>query len=127
MILSNSVGLVATDPVSLALSIPAGLLSAVSGGCLGATMSAHSLSLPEMRTEATRLLASGSEHLEDGNYTHAAADLGAASELFAKVIIAIARFLIMLVASGLWGNWGGMRGSLLAVRQVLAQRLNHGE
>merc|ERR1711936_1007224 len=49
------------------------------------TMSAHNLSLPEMRTEATRLLASGSEHLEDGNYTHAAADLGAASELFAKV------------------------------------------
>ena len=44
-----------------------------------------------MRTEATRLLASGSEHLEDGNYTHAAADLGAASELFAKVIIAVAR------------------------------------
>ena len=49
-------------------------------------MSAHNLSLPEMRTEATRLLASGSEHLEDGNYTHAAADLGAASELFAEVI-----------------------------------------
>jgi len=48
-------------------------------------MSAHNLSLPEMRTEATRLLASGSEHLEDGNYTHAAVDLGAASELFAKV------------------------------------------
>ena len=90
-------------------------------------MSAHNLSLPEMRTEATRLLASGSEHLEDGNYTHAAADLGAASELFAKVIITVARCLIMLVASGLWRNWGGMRGSLLAVRQVFAQRLNHGE
>jgi len=38
-----------------------------------------------MRTEATSLLASGTEHLEDGNYTDAAADLGSASELFAKV------------------------------------------
>jgi len=42
-------------------------------------------SLPEMRTEATSLLASGAEHLEDGNYTDAADDLGSASELFAKV------------------------------------------
>lgn len=38
-----------------------------------------------MRTEATSLLASGTEHLEEGNYTDAAADLGSASELFAKV------------------------------------------
>jgi len=38
-----------------------------------------------MRTEATSLLASGADHLEDGNYTDAAADLGSASELFAKV------------------------------------------
>jgi len=42
-------------------------------------------SLPEMRTEATSLLASGSELFEDGDYTDAAADLGSASELFAKV------------------------------------------
>ena len=49
------------------------------------TMSAAQKSLPEMRTEATSLLASGTEHLEDGNYTDAAADLGSASELFAKV------------------------------------------
>jgi len=42
-------------------------------------------SLPEMRTEATSLLTSGAEHLEDGNYTDAADDLGSASELFAKV------------------------------------------
>jgi len=42
-------------------------------------------SLPEMRTEATSLLASGTEHMRDGNYTDAAADLGSASELFAKV------------------------------------------
>jgi len=48
-------------------------------------MSAAQKSLPEMRTEATSLLASGTEHLEDGNYTDAAADLGSASELFAKV------------------------------------------
>jgi len=38
-----------------------------------------------MRTEATSLLASGAEHMEDGNYTDAAAELGAASEMFAKV------------------------------------------
>jgi len=37
------------------------------------------------RTEATSLLASGAEHMEDGNYTDAAAELGAASEMFAKV------------------------------------------
>jgi len=42
-------------------------------------------SLPEMRTEATSLLASGSELFEDGDYTDAAAVLGSASELFAKV------------------------------------------
>ena len=48
-------------------------------------MSVQNLSLPEMRTLATSLLASGSEHLEDGNYTDAAADLGSASEMFAKV------------------------------------------
>jgi len=42
-------------------------------------------SLPEMRTEATSLLASGAEHFQNGNYTDAAADLGSASELFAKV------------------------------------------
>jgi len=48
-------------------------------------MSAQNLSLPEMRTLATSLLASGSDHLEDGNYTDAAADLGSASEMFAKV------------------------------------------
>jgi len=49
------------------------------------TMSGQNLSLPEMRTEATSLLNSGAEHMEDGNYTDAAADLGAASEMFAKV------------------------------------------
>ena len=49
------------------------------------TMSAAQKSLPEMRTEAASLLASGTEHLEDGNYTDAVADLGSASELFAKV------------------------------------------
>ena len=48
-------------------------------------MSAAQKSLAEMRTEATSLLASGTEHLEDGNYTDAVADLGSASELFAKV------------------------------------------
>jgi len=42
-------------------------------------------SLPEMRTEATSLLASGTELFEDGDYTDAAAELGSASELFAKV------------------------------------------
>jgi len=42
-------------------------------------------SLPEMRTEATSLLASGSELFEDGDYTDAAAVLGSASEMFAKV------------------------------------------
>jgi len=42
-------------------------------------------SLPEMRTEATSLLASGSELFEEGDYTTAAAELGSASELFAKV------------------------------------------
>jgi len=42
-------------------------------------------SLPEMRTEATSLLASGSELFEDGDYTDAAADLSSACELFAKV------------------------------------------
>ena len=47
------------------------------------TMSVAQKSLPEM--EATSLLASGTEHLEDGNYTDTAADLGSASELFAKV------------------------------------------
>ena len=52
-------------------------------------------SLPEMRTEATSLLTSGAEHLEDGNYTDAADDLGSASELFAKVIFfsCFAKFL----------------------------------
>ena len=44
-------------------------------------------SLPEMRTEATSLLASGSELFEEGDYTTAAAQLGSASELFAKVIL----------------------------------------
>jgi len=42
-------------------------------------------SLPEMRSEATSLLASGAQYLDDGNYTDAAADLGAASEMYAKV------------------------------------------
>jgi len=42
-------------------------------------------SLPEMRTEATSLLASGTELFEDGDYTDAAVELGSASELFAKV------------------------------------------
>jgi len=42
-------------------------------------------SLPEMRTEATSLLASGIELFEDGDYADAAAELGSASELFAKV------------------------------------------
>jgi len=42
-------------------------------------------SLPEMRTEATSLLASGAELFENGDFTDAAADLGSASELFAKV------------------------------------------
>ena len=44
-------------------------------------------SLPEMRTEATSLLASGSELFEEGDYTDAAAELGSASELFAKVML----------------------------------------
>ena len=48
-------------------------------------MSGQNLSLPEMRTQATSLLNSGADHMEDGNYTDAAADLGAASEMFAKV------------------------------------------
>jgi len=49
------------------------------------TFNTSSPSLPEMRAEATTLLTSGTEHLEQGDYVDAASDLGAASEMFAKV------------------------------------------
>jgi len=49
------------------------------------TSNTSSPSLPEMRAEATTLLTSGTEHLEQGDYVDAASDLGAASEIFAKV------------------------------------------
>ena len=57
-------------------------------------------SLPEMRTEATSLLASGAEHFQNGNYTDAAADLGSASELFAKVIPQNCQISILLQVFG---------------------------
>merc|ERR1711973_383212 len=49
------------------------------------TSNISSPSPPEMRAEATTLLASGTEHLEQGDFIDAASDLGAASEMFAKV------------------------------------------
>ena len=63
-------------------------------------------SLPEMRTEATSLLASGADHLEDGNYTDAAADLGSASELFAKVIFSTSCFIAWRSILQVFGETG---------------------
>ena len=54
-------------------------------------------SLPEMRTEATSLLASGSELFEEGDYTTAAAQLGSASELFAKVLLFRLFIIVFLI------------------------------
>jgi len=84
-------------------------------------MSAAQKSLAEMRTEATSLLASGTEHLEDGNYTDAAADLGSASELFAKVFGEIYNLILLTKLSSPKKQAIGCAATLILVIVLLSR------